>query len=75
MCHVRNPASFHDLSSLFNSDCDDDDDDDDDNDDDDDGDDGSMRYLVRHSEPAKQWKNSQNSVPSFESSGVQLMSR
>ena len=47
----------------------------DDDDDVDDDDDGSMRYLVRHSEPAKQWKNSQNSVPSVESSGVQLMSR
>ena len=34
--NVRNPASFHDLSSLFNSDYDDDDDDDDDEDDDDD---------------------------------------
>ena len=39
MCHVRNPASFHDLSSLFNSDCDDGDDDDDDDDYDDDDDD------------------------------------
>ena len=48
MSHVRNPTSFHDLSSLFNSYYDDDDDDDgddddddyDDDDDDDDDDDG-----------------------------------
>ena len=49
---------------------DDDDDDYDDDDDDDDDDDGSMRYLVRHCEPAKT-----NIMLFHSSSGVQLMSR
>ena len=38
MCHVRNPASFHDLSSLFNSYYDDDEEEKEEEDDDDDDD-------------------------------------
>ena len=70
---------YHNVSLCFNQnpiiiimfyDGDDDDDDYDDDDDDDDDDDGSMRYLVRHCEPAKT-----NIMLFHSSSGVQLMSR